>query len=330
MPSHRVFLIRRERALTLTLSATLRSAIALTTGLTATQRQSHLDTPYELLMHALSTLKPHEAQWWSRAHAFTDAPLSPATWGLMKVAGKRLYAISSDDMDTRLHELMSSSFISLEVIDDASILEWLHVLCNNSPNNSPATLISPLIKATLSASVPSSIKGVAYNLSQWVHACNQILCNDKGGGEVEVGGRRWSGSRRVVGALALGPQYELLGYTLNTPDLSRTAHAEWLLLHELTLNDRWPTYGPVTLISSLKPCKMCAGAWITHAPAYGLNIYFLRDDPGPNGQNTAFDLDSHAWNEAMSARSFSGSVSQSRLILGSDEESAEECTPNPI
>ena len=164
---------------------------------------------------------------------------------------------------------------------------------------------------------------MAYALSDWVQKCNQTLCSNKEGGEVEIDGRRWSGSRRVVGALALGPQHELLGYTLNAPDLSRTAHAEWLLLHELTLNDRWPTHGSVTLISSLKPCKMCAGAWITHAPSYELNVYFLRDDPGPNGQNTAFDIDSYAWDEAMSARSFLGSVSQSRLILGSDEEPSE-------
>ena len=43
---------------------------------------------------------------------------------------------------------------------------------------------------------------------------------------------------------------------------------------------------------------MCAGLWVTHCPQLNLKVIYLNDDPGPNGQNTAFDHKSYAYEEA--------------------------------
>ena len=55
----------------------------------------------------------------------------------------------------------------------------------------------------------------------------------------------------------------------------------------------------LTMISTLKPCKMCAGLWWNYAPCKQLNIYYIEDDLGRLGQNTVFDHASFAWKNAQ-------------------------------
>ena len=61
--------------------------------------QEHCYSAYELLIHHLSVLCADEAQWWSRAKAYTNEAISPSMWGLMKVAGKRLYFATQQKLD---------------------------------------------------------------------------------------------------------------------------------------------------------------------------------------------------------------------------------------
>lgn len=294
-----VLLQRKERALKLELDPLeLKQA-----GFTNLKGQllTHLQHPYEILLHLLSQLTPDEAQWWSRGKAFINTPISPAHWGLMKVAGKRLLSLNTEQFNSLEDRLVSDSGVNLTtlLVDDFKLLYQAHF---EKPDHAPEFLVE-------SSHYFDDLKSAKCFLSNWVQHENQRLNQTKAGEQIQTG-RRWAGRRRVVGALALDHKGQLLGMTLNHPQLSVTAHAEWCLLDQLERLQRWPSSGEVTLISSLKPCKMCAGAWVTHAPYQKLSVHYLRDDPGANGQNTAFDTESYAYQMARSWRNSWGSLSQ--------------------
>ena len=69
------------------------------------------------------------------------------------------------------------------------------------------------------------------------------------------------------------------------------------------------------MITTLKPCKMCAGLWASHTPCDRLNVVYLHNDPGPNGQNTAFDQNSYAWGVARRWSKSIRDLNQSSLML---------------
>ena len=233
----------------------------------------HLKEPYEVLVHALKYLSPDEAQWWSRGQAYTRHSISPAMWGLMKVAGKRLKCVSKHDLHTYITDV-SQQHVS---ISSAQLARWNERLRRT-------TCITNQVSETLlhhnKAFTPhlgwqlETLSQAADLISQWVDYENHLLkLNDQG--EKEIKNRRWGGQRRVVGALALDESLTIIGYALNHPHLSHTAHAEWCLLDQLWRAQRWPSHGHLTLLSSLKPCKLCAGAWISHAPVQNLHVYYL-------------------------------------------------------
>ena len=279
----------------------------------------HLTTPYEILMHALSQLTPHEAQWWSRGHVYTNTPISPAMWGLMKVAGKRLKYVSDHEIKSHINTIRNEH----SSISASDLSPWLHLLqrftcISNQGSDSPLeqSIRSCNIKPYLGQRVPT-LKEAGEIVHHWMTHENTLL-KLQGGGEEEVTGRRWGGKRRVVGALALDDSFTVIGYALNQPQLGATAHAEWCLLDQLWRAQRWPQSGQVTLISSLKPCKLCAGAWITHASYQRLEVYFLHNDPGPGGQNTALDDETFAYQEARRWCKSRGSWSQFELPISPD------------
>ena len=61
-----------------------------------TRQNRHVNelSAYELALFNLSLYVHAERQWWSRAKVYVCEPISPSMWGVMKVAGKRLYQIS--------------------------------------------------------------------------------------------------------------------------------------------------------------------------------------------------------------------------------------------
>ena len=248
----------------------------------------HLSSSYEVLLALLHVHLPDKAQWWSRGRAFTNEPISPSAWGCMKVFGKRLYEADQqqlEDLWNRTPDEQKLCLPSVQLIPDK---------LTPPPSMFPKRLSDPTQALRL--------------LDRWVHSHNQML-NRSDQGEKSVSGRRWAGTRRVVGALALDEQGNILGYALNQPQVNPTFHAEWCLLDHLWREERWPQHGKVTLLSSLKPCKRCAGLWATYSPR-PLQVIFIRDDPGSSGRCTAFDADSYAFNEASRWRSDWGSTTQ--------------------
>ena len=95
---------------------------------------------------------------------------------------------------------------------------------------------------------------------------------------------------RPVAALVLDRDGRLLGQGMNSGSQNRTRHAELE-----AIRDAWAKTGqrlPVgaTLISTLKPCRMCAGLawWFSDDPAQ-LTVLYRDFDPGTNGRATVLD-----------------------------------------
>ena len=267
--------------------------------------QNHYYSAYELLIHHLSTLCPHEAQWWSRAKAYTNEPISPSMWGLMKVAGKRLYFVTQQELEdlwSTIEHDQGMIFSPDHLAGD--YLQTVGQLSSTEKNLNLDFKQEPLRFTDYQQAITwLETKCMLYH-KLLEHPPSHQSWNNEIPKSIEnlKPRRRWYGTRRVVAALALDQNLRLIAIRFNQPELGHSAHAERRLLEyiwqkQLNLNSH-----KLTLISSLKPCKMCAGLWISHCPHQDLEIIYLHDDPGPNGQNTAFDQDSHAYKEASKWR----------------------------
>ena len=96
---------------------------------------------------------------------------------------------------------------------------------------------------------------------------------------------------RPVAALILDRDGRLLGQGMNSGSQNRTRHAELE-----AIRDAWARTGQklppgATLISTLKPCRMCAGLawWFCDDPAQ-LRVIYRDFDPGPHGRATVLDV----------------------------------------
>ena len=95
---------------------------------------------------------------------------------------------------------------------------------------------------------------------------------------------------RPVAALVLDRDGRLLGQAINSGSQNRTRHAELE-----AIRDAWARTGRripagATLISTLKPCRMCAGLawWFCEDPSQ-LRVIYRDFDPGTNGRATVLD-----------------------------------------
>ena len=292
--------------------------------------QSFFCSSYEYLLHHLSFYVGEEAKWWSRAKAYTSDPITPNMWGLMKVAGKRLYSISPNELDLLWQQLEDSNKLQLSTLETIEKL-W----------SQPTLPLSTRLPPSSFPTIEDSFKF----LKCWVqqeqtlrskHSSFQFKEKESTSTSLSVKhinqqtpthyspafSRRWKGRYRVVGAMLLDGHLQVLSSSLNHPTFTHTAHAEHCLLHSFfnnlpldqTKQDLTETLqsiaAPLYLVSSLKPCKMCAGLWRHYLAASSLQVYYLEDDKGSNGQNTAFDSNSYAWQEANKWMNGVGSINQ--------------------
>lgn len=96
---------------------------------------------------------------------------------------------------------------------------------------------------------------------------------------------------RPVAALVLDRDGRLLGQGINSGGQNRTRHAEIE-----AIRDAWAKTGQrlpagATLISTLKPCRMCAALawWFCEDPSQ-LTVLYRDFDPGTNGRATILDV----------------------------------------
>lgn len=93
---------------------------------------------------------------------------------------------------------------------------------------------------------------------------------------------------RPVAALLLSHDDRLLGAAVNTNASNRTQHAEMNLLRDHYEKTGKPLPRGAKVLTTLKPCKMCAGM-IYDFMEPDVRVIFAHDDPGPNARMTALD-----------------------------------------
>jgi tRNA(Arg) A34 adenosine deaminase TadA len=277
---------------------------------------AHLRSPFEILLRGIHSLAPREAQWIARAPIIYSAEtLSPAEWGLMKVAGKRARLCAQDDLSSILEAHLSDS--TQEGAHESREVTWTTL---PPPQFSRMSEIGDHIEeAEHLLNIPpaqfQSIPRALNWLKEYARQHNAYGLSSAGGSSTHGSGRRWVGPRRVVGALLLDADARPISWCVNQPEVNRCYHAEWTLLDGLYRNEvSSPSGRPLTLLSTLKPCKMCAGAWVTYGPSDHLNVFYIEDDLGPNGQHTAFDQGSFAHHQAKTLLN-DLSISQAQVIL---------------
>lgn len=99
---------------------------------------------------------------------------------------------------------------------------------------------------------------------------------------------------RPVAALLVSRENQLLAAAINTNSSIRTQHAEMNLLRDYHERTGGPPPLGSTILTTLKPCKMCAGMICDFSnknyPDSIPRVIFYQDDPGPNAAMTALDL----------------------------------------
>lgn len=240
----------------------------------------HLHCPIERLARGPHLLARERADWLLRARMYGLEPLNPSGWGLVKVAAKRYSAVSADELTERHATLLQEGVSFTEV--------------GAPPPAIVTSLSQPAFPSLSVAGRWLLARAAAHN-----HELTQRGAGQEGGLLWREGAsRRWSGARRAVGALLLDGALTPWALSFKQPERHALYHAEWALLDAL-LRAQPQLEGPLTLLSTLKPCKLCAGAWVSYGPR-PLSVYYLSDDPGKMGQNTALDVGSFAWCEAGS------------------------------
>ena len=238
----------------------------------------HLHCPVERLIRGPHLMATGRADWLLRARMYSTKPLSPSGWGLLKVAAKRHSVVSEAELSA-LKARCEADGVTFKQVD----------------------LPPPAMILRLSGRSFTSLQEASAWLIERTEAHNDALLKSGGGQTSPLfshkgDARRWTGARRAVGALLLDEALRPWGLAFKQAERHPLYHAEWALLDAL-LREGPSRGGPLTLITTLKPCKMCAGAWVSYGPR-PLTVYYLSDDPGKMGQNTALDVGSFAWSEA--------------------------------
>ncbi len=315
----------------------------------------HLRSPAERVLRALYDAYPTEGDWLARAPLLHTTPLTAAEWGLLKVAGKRA-ALTPEPA-------LSAALSAPDAPPLAPPLRPARVSWCDPPAPPPAPTPSHP-EGSMSAPF-RDLRCAGEWLMRVAHARNAELCEGDGGQEdlgqgdsvwSSQGARRWRGARRVVAAALLTADLRPLLYALNQPEVSRTYHAEWAVLDGAlrgiwevmegalgtqapphaqdqrlaalaALKALWEGGAPLTLLCTLKPCKMCAGAWVTYGPSAPIRVIYLEEDPGRLAQHTAFDAHSDAW---RAAGRWGGHLERHALPQTPSAEACTTCTPKDL
>ena len=98
---------------------------------------------------------------------------------------------------------------------------------------------------------------------------------------------------RTIGAVLLDKNGEVLSAGANNAGRDRTRHAEVNLVQSFFEKHKCAIPKGATLVTTLKPCKMCGGMiWTAAEEPLSLSIIYKEFDPGPNGAVTVLTANS--------------------------------------
>lgn len=232
-----------------------------------------LDTPVSILIHSISQRFPHRSLAMLRERIHTNYSLTPVCTGAIKIAAKRA-SVHDPDEYSALKISQTGQYggkcEELRLPDERHILERPPLEADGYANTTIALdraaieeLFSPFLGRSHGYCPPGS------------------------------------GPPPVAAALLDGSG-KLLGLARNAGEGDRAGHAEIRLLRGLSRAGVEIPRG-ATLVVSLRPCAMCAGAIYQCAQdIWPLRVRFLEEDPGPASKNSCLYAHSDLWRQAGS------------------------------
>lgn len=111
-------------------------------------------------------------------------------------------------------------------------------------------------------------------------------------------------SARPIAAVLLSKDGDLLASSANRAGFDRTRHAEVNLLQDYFERTKKPVPDGATLVTTRKPCKMCAGMlWHATENPLSLQVLYEEFDPGPLAAKTILNAFSFERNRACKSES---------------------------
>ncbi len=216
-------------------------------------------SPVCALVEGIWLNQPELARAILRERIFTNYSLSPACEGMIKLAAKRVTALSESN-----YQEMKCNYTAQTVIQDC-------IPRITSPFLEGA-LIGRLVK-------DDQIPELLFGLKE----------------QVVIQAEKFNSSRPVA-ALLLDSENRILSYAYNMNSTFKIQHAEHELLRAYFLRERKKIPVGSSLWVTLKPCCMCAGAIMDSSEnVESLSIRYLENDPGPKAANSCFVPGSDLW-----------------------------------
>jgi tRNA(Arg) A34 adenosine deaminase TadA len=107
--------------------------------------------------------------------------------------------------------------------------------------------------------------------------------------QVTQEGPRYQCDRKIA-AILVSKENEILSWALNTNATNRTLHAEINLVQSYFYKNDSPLPRGCKIFTTLKPCKMCAGAiWTAAEEPLSIQVFFAEHDDGRNARSTILD-----------------------------------------
>ncbi len=123
---------------------------------------------------------------------------------------------------------------------------------------------------------------------------------------------------RPVAAVLLDAEGRLFGKGANGGSVNRTHHAEIGAVYSAWAHTGQRIPAGSTLVTTLKPCRMCAGLiWWFCEDRTQLKVIYRDFDPGPNGRSTVLDRDSPERKRWAAHEELSLDIQFSRAVLKS-------------
>jgi tRNA(Arg) A34 adenosine deaminase TadA len=212
------------------------------------------------LIQGIYDVAPEQARRIVRNRIVTNAPLTEMCLGAVRVAAKRVTTLS--EAEVRLPENCEIRDVSQSRNALTEALEY------------ERTLSPPTISGQLSS---DELMKHAFELNRRSN-------------EEKVLGRPLHQRDRAVAALLVSASGELLSWAVNSNASNRTLHAEVNLIQSYYRKSRSLLPPGSTLVTTLKPCKMCAAMiWHCAQDIRNLSVIYGLDDPGRNARETVLD-----------------------------------------
>jgi tRNA(Arg) A34 adenosine deaminase TadA len=209
------------------------------------------------LIQGVYTLRPELARKILRNRIFATAQATEMCLGMVRVAAKR--------MDDRIPEQEAQA--KIESFDSQNRIDL-------------SEAFSPL------ALEPQEAPSLQSSETAWMKTLMQSVQRPL---SLNSGVPRHL-QNRPIAAVLLSAEGDLLSWAFNTQTQNKTLHAEINLIQSFYKKTQSAIPRGAKIITTLKPCKMCAGMiWECSSDIHSLQVFYGEMDMGPHARITVFN-----------------------------------------